>query len=60
MYHLLIFAAPVVFWILWIRRYPTDWQNASVPFFAAAVMLSLFWLPFAYRVEEKRGKVKVS
>lgn len=59
-YHVLILTAPVVFWILWIRRNPGDWQNASVPFFAAAVLLSLFWLPFAYRVEEKTGKVKVS
>ena len=48
LYHVLILAGSVVFWGLWLKKWPTDWQNASVPFFAVVVLLSLFWLPFAH------------
>lgn len=48
LYHTLILAGPIVFWGLWLKAWPTDWQNASVPFFAVVVLLSLFWLPFAH------------
>ena len=58
-YHLLIFTAPLGFWSFWIARHPGDWQNASVPLFAAAVLLNLFWLPFGFRYEGKRGKTKM-
>jgi len=52
-YHLLILVGPITFWGIWLRRWPTDWQNASVPFFAVVVLLSLFWLPFAQNVGSK-------
>ena len=45
LYHLLILVGPVIFWGLWLKKWPSDWQNASVPFFAVAVLLSLFWFP---------------
>lgn len=48
LYHTLILAGPIVFWGLWLKEWPRDWQNASVPFFAVVVLLSLFWLPFAH------------
>ena len=58
-YHFLIFAAPLGFWTFWLARFPKDWQNASVPLFAAVVLLNLFWLPFGSRFEEKRRKTKM-
>ncbi len=51
LYHVLILAGPVLFWGLWLKQWPTDWQNASVPFFAVVVLLSLFWLPFAHNAK---------
>ena len=48
LYHMLILVAPIIFWGLWLKKWPSDWQNASVPFFAVVVLLSLFWLPFAH------------
>lgn len=42
-YHVSILTAPIVFWAWWQHRYPTDLQNASVPFMAAMALLSLFW-----------------
>ena len=33
---------------LWLKKWPSDWQNASVPFFAVMVLLSLFWLPLVH------------
>lgn len=60
-YHLLILAAPIISWGVWLRKWPTDWQNASVPFFAVVVLLSLFWLPFAHNVGPKdKGKHKIA
>ena len=56
LYHLLIFSGPMTFWGLWLRRWPRDWQNASVPFFAVVVLLSLFWLPFAHNAGSKRER----
>ena len=58
-YHILILAGPMIFWGLWIQKWPRDWQNASIPFFDVVVLLSLFWLPFAHRIEERR-KEKIS
>ena len=52
-YHLLILAGPVASWGLWLKKWPTDWQNASVPFFAVVVLLSLFWLPFAHNSKSR-------
>ncbi len=49
LYHMLILAGPIVFWGLWLQKWPSDWQNASVTVFAVAVLLSLFWLPFAHK-----------
>ena len=51
LYHILILAGPVVSWGLWLQKWPADWQNASVPFFAVAVLLSLFWFPFAHNAK---------
>lgn len=45
-YHALILAMPMTFWGLWLRSWPKDWQNASVPFFAVMVLVSLFWAVF--------------
>ncbi len=56
LYHMLILAGPTVFWGLWLKKGPTDWQNASVPFFAVVVLLSLFWLPFAHNVSPAKRK----
>ena len=56
LYHLLILAGPVTSWGIWLRKWPRDWQNASVPFFAVVVLLSLFWLPFAHRAASKRDQ----
>lgn len=50
-YHLLILVGPIIFWGLWLRRWPRDWQNASVPFFAVVVLLSLFWLPLVHNAK---------
>lgn len=62
LYHMLILAGPVVFWGLWLKKWPADWQNASVPFFAVVVLLSLFWLPFAHNASsagrKRRSKIK--
>ena len=58
LYHLLILTGPSTFWGLWIKKWPTDWQNASVPFFAMVVLLSLFWLPFSHKFKEKTQKRK--
>lgn len=49
LYHMLILVGPILFWGLWLKKWPSDWQNASVPFFAVVVLLSLFWLPFAHK-----------
>lgn len=60
-YHMLILAGPVIFWGIWLKSWPRDWQNASVPFFAVAVLLSLFWLPFSHdrsSADEKSGLKK--
>lgn len=46
LYHTLMLAGPMVFWGLWLRRWPRDWQNASIPLFGVVMLLSLFWLPF--------------
>lgn len=51
LYHMLILAGPTISWGLWLKKWPTDWQNASVPFFAVVVLLSLFWLPFAHNAK---------
>ena len=59
LYHLLILAGPLAFWGLWLKKWPTDWQNASVPFFAVVVLLSLFWFPFAHVAREKGVKSKI-
>lgn len=56
LYHLLILAGPLTFWGLWLEKWPMDWQNASVPFFAVVVLLSLFWLPFAHRAGARKEK----
>ena len=55
-YHLLILAAPTTFWGLWLRSWPRDWQNASVPFFAVVALLSLFWLPFSQNKSSAKKK----
>ena len=60
LYHLLILAAPLTSWGLWLRKWPSDWQNASVPFFAVMVLLSLFWLPFAHKVGSEEMKQKTA
>lgn len=55
---MLILVGPIVFWGLWLKEWPSDWQNASVPFFAVVVLLSLFWLPFEHATspaDERRG-----
>lgn len=51
LYHALILAGPIVFWGLWLRRWPRDWQNASVLLFGVVMLLSLFWSPFKAHVE---------
>ena len=56
LYHMLILAGPAVFWGLWLKKWPTDWQNASVPFFAVVVLLSLFWLPFAHNAKSRANE----
>ena len=48
LYHLLILVGPIIFWGLWLKKWPSDWQNASVPFFAVVVLLSLLWLPLVH------------
>ena len=48
-YHVLILLGPVVSWGLWLKRWPKDWQNAAVPFFAVVVLLSLLWMPIIGR-----------
>jgi len=60
LYHLLILAAPMTFWGLWLEKWPMDWQNVSVPFFAVVALLSLFWLPLVPRAKAgtKDGAVK--
>ena len=56
-YHALIVAGPTIFWGLWIKRWPRDWQNASTPLFGVLMLLSLFWLPFTHRIgSESRMK----
>lgn len=45
LYHLLILSGPATFWGLWLRQWPTDWQNASVPLCTTVALVSLFWLP---------------
>ena len=56
LYHMLILVGPIVFWGLWLKKWPSDWQNASVPFFAVVVLLSLFWLPFEHATSTADGK----
>ena len=63
LYHMLILVGPTTFWGLWLKSWPRDWQNASVPFFAMMGLFSLFWFLFAHRINsaEKRGsKMKAS
>lgn len=60
LYHLLILVGPAIFWGLWLREWPRDWQNAAIPFFAMSVLLSLFWLPFAHNLGAGgKGKRKI-
>lgn len=56
LYHMLILVGPIVFWGLWLKKWPSDWQNASVPFFAVVVLLSLFWLPFEHATSPADGR----
>lgn len=61
LYHMLILVGPTTFWGIWLKKWPTDWQNASVPFFAVVVLLSLFWLPFAHSADARgRQKLKMT
>lgn len=53
MYHAIIVSGPAVFWGLWLRQWPTDWQNASVPFFTIVALLSLLWLPISESAKAK-------
>ena len=62
LYHVLFFAGPMTFWGCWLKKWPTDWQNASVPFFAMMMLLSIFWFPFTHNPKsahrDKRLKIK--
>ncbi len=61
LYHSLILLGPLIFWGIWLKKWPRDWQNGSIPFFAVVVLLSLFWLPFAHNGgsrEERKHKME--
>ncbi|KAL6722351.1 hypothetical protein ACLMJK_001458 [Lecanora helva] len=58
LYHLLILIGPLVFWGFWLSKWPRDWQNASVPFFAVVVLLSLLWLPMVHRSSDSSKEKK--
>lgn len=47
-HHTWILIGPLTFWSMWLKRWPTDWQNASVLFFAVLVLPSLFWFPLTH------------
>ncbi|KAL7936336.1 hypothetical protein V8C35DRAFT_254880 [Trichoderma chlorosporum] len=42
-YHCLMVAGPFIFWGLWLKFYPDDLQDASVPITVVIGCLSLFW-----------------
>ena len=47
MYHSVILAPCLTFWMIWLFawHHPGDLQNASVPLLAVLPLLSLFWYP---------------
>lgn len=42
-YHLIMMAGPIEFWVWWQKHHPDDLQNASIPVTSTAVLISLFW-----------------
>ena len=56
LYHILILTGPIVSWGLWLKKWPSDWQNASVPFFAVVALLSLFWFPLTQKSSSAEGR----
>lgn len=57
LYHLVIVAGPLVFWGLWLKKWPRDLQNASVPLLTTIGLCSLFWALFAsFHRDEKTYK----
>lgn len=55
-YHLLMLTGPFLFFVLWLRAYPNDLQNASVPVTAVAALLSLFWANSGIILSIKRSR----
>lgn len=43
LYHLIMMAGPIGFWVWWQKHHPDDLQNASIPMTTTAVLISLFW-----------------
>lgn len=43
LYHLIMMAGPIGFWVWWQKHHPDDLQNASIPVTTTAVLISLFW-----------------
>ena len=42
-YHCVMVAGPLAFWVWWLKAHPDDWQNAAIPFTVVIGALSLFW-----------------
>lgn len=42
-YHCVILIGPFIFWGVWLKYYPSDLQDASVPLSIIIAALSLFW-----------------
>ena len=43
LYHLIMMAGPIGFWIWWQKHHPEDLQNASIPVTTTAALISLLW-----------------
>ena len=42
-YHIIPILGGFAFWIWWLRHYPSDLQNASVPLFTIGMLLGTSW-----------------
>ncbi|KAH7096085.1 hypothetical protein FB567DRAFT_48711 [Paraphoma chrysanthemicola] len=44
-YHLVPLLGAFSFWIYWLFRYPSDWQNAAVPALTVLALFAVIWIP---------------
>lgn len=42
-YHIIPILSGFAFWVYWMKHYPKDLQNASVPLFTICMLLGTSW-----------------